>query len=324
MIRIVDKYKPILLSDYYFKEGLYNTLNSLIQINILSMLIIGSSGCGKTSIIQTILSEYFKNIEKNVYSQNVLYISSLHEQGINYYRNEVKTFCQTCSTIPNKNKVIIIDNIDFINSQSQQIFRALIDKYKHKVHFIVSCTTLHKVLENLQSRLVIIHLPPITDEIINRIYYNIVKGEQIDITEEAKQLLFKFCNNTIHVLINYLEKCKLLGIGVINKENVINICTDINFEIFYDYIMAIKNNQLYTAITIINNIYDKGYSVIDILDNCFIYIKMTDLLNINVKYDIIQIICKYITIFHDIHEDKIELSLFTNNIYNTIINSKYI
>ena len=32
------------------------------------------------------------------------------------------------------------------------------------------------------------------------------------------------------------------------------------------------------------------------------------------KYNIIPIICKYITIFHNIHEDEIELSLFTNNI----------
>ena len=32
------------------------------------------------------------------------------------------------------------------------------------------------------------------------------------------------------------------------------------------------------------------------------------------KYKIIPIICKYIFIFHDIHEDEIELSLFTNNL----------
>jgi hypothetical protein len=32
------------------------------------------------------------------------------------------------------------------------------------------------------------------------------------------------------------------------------------------------------------------------------------------KYQAIAIICKYITIFHNIHEDEIELALFTNNV----------
>jgi hypothetical protein len=32
------------------------------------------------------------------------------------------------------------------------------------------------------------------------------------------------------------------------------------------------------------------------------------------QYKTIAIICKYITIFHNIHEDEIELALFTNNL----------
>ena len=32
------------------------------------------------------------------------------------------------------------------------------------------------------------------------------------------------------------------------------------------------------------------------------------------KYKIFPLICKYITIFYNIHEDQIELALFTNNL----------
>jgi hypothetical protein len=31
------------------------------------------------------------------------------------------------------------------------------------------------------------------------------------------------------------------------------------------------------------------------------------------KYKLISLLCKYITVFHNIHEDEIELALFTNN-----------
>ena len=52
----------------------------------------------------------------------------------------------------------------------------------------------------------------------------------------------------------------------------------------------------------------------DILDNYFVFIKSTSILNEDEKYKTIPYICKYITVFHDIHEDEIELALFTNNL----------
>ena len=60
--------------------------------------------------------------------------------------------------------------------------------------------------------------------------------------------------------------------------------------------------------------YDKGYSVMDILDNYFLFVKNTDIISEDEKYEVIPIICKYITVFHNIHEDEIELALFTNNL----------
>lgn len=52
----------------------------------------------------------------------------------------------------------------------------------------------------------------------------------------------------------------------------------------------------------------------DILDNYFLFIKTTPLINETNKYKITKILCKYMTIFHNIHEDEIELALFTNNL----------
>ena len=53
----------------------------------------------------------------------------------------------------------------------------------------------------------------------------------------------------------------------------------------------------------------------DILDNYFIYIKSSyATIKEDEKYKITTIICKYINVFYNIHEDVIELSLFTNNI----------
>jgi hypothetical protein len=66
-------------------------------------------------------------------------------------------------------------------------------------------------------------------------------------------------------------------------------------------------------VQILYAIHDYGYSVIDILDYFFTFVKNTPILMENEKYNVIPVICKYITIFHNVHEDCIELALFSNN-----------
>ena len=56
----------------------------------------------------------------------------------------------------------------------------------------------------------------------------------------------------------------------------------------------------------------------DILDNYFSFIKITNIIPENIKYKIIKIICKYISIFHTEHEYDIELAFFTNELIKNI------
>ena len=110
-----------------------------------------------------------------------------------------------------------------------------------------------------------------------------------------------------------MEKLKLLNCDI-TLELANQICTNISFLTFVKYTESLKKKTLNESIKILYEIYDKGYSVMDILDNYFLFVKTTQLLNETEKYKIIPIICKYITIFHNIHEDEIELALFTNNL----------
>jgi DNA polymerase III delta prime subunit len=286
----------------------------------LNILLLGNIASGKTSLLNAIIKEYYKENELKDYEENVLFINSLKEQGINYYRTDVKTFCQTCSTIPNKKKIIVLDDIDFINEQSQQVFRNCIDKYSNNVHFISSCTNIQKVIENLQSRFSIIKIKPLEKENLIEIINNIKTSENIDIDPQAEEFIINICNNTVKILINYMEKFKLLN-EKITLDLAIKLCSNISFYTLEDYTNLIKENKLEDAITLIYDLYDRGYSVMDILDNYFVFIKHTNTLDEDEKYKIIPYICKYITIFHNIHEDEIELALFTNNLVNILVST---
>lgn len=313
----IHKFQPIYFDDFGKNNEVIDILKTLILMDNLNILLIGNIASGKTSILNAIIREYYKEYHSKEYDDNILYINSLKEQGINYYRTDVKTFCQTCSTIKNKKKIIILDDIDYINEQSQQVFRNCIDKFSHNVHFISSCSNIQKVIENLQSRFHIIKIKSLKNENLKEIIKKIKQQENIEITKEAEDFIINVSNNTVKILINYMEKFKLLG-EKITLEIAVKLCSNISFFTLEEYTKLVKNKKLDEAIFLMYDLYDKGYSVMDILDNYFIFIKHTNVLSEDEKYDIIPYICKYITYFHDIHEDEIELTLFTNNLISII------
>lgn len=315
----VDKYQPRTFSDFEIDPEIISILNTMININNLNILFIGDTGCGKTSLLNALIREYYndQSITQQQLSENIMHINNLKEQGINYYRTDVKTFCQTASVIKGKKKIMVLDDIDIINEQSQQVFRNSIDNFSHNVHFIASCNNIQKVIESLQSRFMIIKIKPLRREHLINIMNKIKIRENISIQTDAEEFILDICNNIAKILINYMEKIKLLN-REITLELASSLCTNISLSLFQQYTEYIKQKNSRDAIKLLYTIYDKGYSVMDILDNYFLYIKTTKTLNENEKYAIIPVICKYITIFHNVHEDEIELALMTNNLIQII------
>lgn len=323
----LHKYQPALFKDFEADDELLQMLNVLIGMDRLNILFIGP---GRTTYMNALIREYYgssgsssSGFEAKLPSveDNILHINSLKDQGIHYYRNDMKTFCQTCSSVKGKKKIIVLDDIDNINEQSQQVFRNYMDKYSQNVHFISSCANPQKVIESLQSRFFIIKINPLTREKLEKIMQKIIDNEHIAITKEAKEFILNICNNNVKNIINYMEKIKIMDSKKeepVDLKLVTQICTNISFLSFEEYVGLLKQRDLAGAVKLLYGIYDKGYSVMDILDNFFLFVKVTNLLTETEKYDAVPIICKYISIFHNIHEDEIELALFSNNLFSKI------
>ena len=315
--QFLNKYQPLYFKDFETDDEMIEILQTLINMNNLNILFIGDIGSGKTTFLNAVIKEYYKGFTHHLCQENILHINSLKEQGINYYRNDVKTFCQTCSSINGKKKIIVLDDIDIINEQSQQVFRNYIDKYSHNVHFISSCSNSQKVIESLQSRFIIIKIKSLQKHHLAKIMRKIIDFEKISITSDAVDFILNVSNNNAKILINYMEKFRLLNIPI-NLELASSVCTNISFFTFEEYTTLLKNGDLSAAVKLLYGIYDKGYSVMDILDNYFLFMKITELISETQKYDILPLICKYITVFHNIHEDEIELALFSNNLFSIL------
>jgi len=313
------KYKPYFIRDFYLESSHIKVLNVLKELDDLNLLIVGNTCSGKTSLIYAIIREYYGMDEKAVFPEhNIMFINNLKEQGIQFFRTEMKTFCQSKSNIHGKKKIIVVDDIDIINEQSQQVFRNYIDKYSKNIHFISVCSNIQKVNESLQSRLHILKINQVERQNLETTMNKIVEKEKLIIDADAKEFLLNVSDNSIRVLINHLEKIYILGKPV-NMELVQKLCSNISYTQFDNYIAKLKERKLSDAIAILYEIHDYGYSVIDILDYFFTYVKFTKNLEEVEKYLMLPFLCKYITIFHKVHEDVIELAFFTNNLMNEVL-----
>jgi DNA polymerase III delta prime subunit len=321
----ISKYKPYFLDDFYLDPKLKYMIRTLKEIDDINLLIVGDSSSGKTSLLYAILREYYGLTKTQGFPENnILFINNLKEQGISYYRTEMKAFCQSHSSIYGKKKMIIVDDIDLISEQCQQVFRNYIDKYKNNVHFISACSSIQKVIESIQSRTHILRIRPNTQDDIRTILEKICDEESIRISAEAAEYLIQYSNHSIRQAINYLEKIHILRVGSeeLSVEDCKSICATISFQQFEKYICLLKSNKLVEAVHLLYEIHDYGYSVIDILDYFFTFIKTTDLLSEDEKYQTVPVLCKYITVFHNIHEDVIELALLSGELLHKYMPAK--
>ena len=157
---------------------------------------------------------------------------------------------------------------------------------------------------------------------VSNIMDNIIKCEQLQIPPETKKYILTFSKYSIREIISHLEKISILSkIGEsVDIEKCKKIISDISYKEFEKYIMLLKDNNVDDAVQILYNIHDYGYSVIDILDKFYAFVKNTDLIDEDKKYNLLPILCKYITYFHNLHEDIIEVVLFTQDFYQSLVN----
>jgi DNA polymerase III delta prime subunit len=317
-ITFVAKYKPTNINDFQLKPELNLVLNTLFEMDDLNILLIGEPNSGKTSLLNALLRHYYSGHPPD---NNVMHINNLKEQGVSFFRNEMKTFCRSHSSIFGKKKMIVVDDMDNLNEQCQQVFRNYMDKYGRNVSFISTCTNPQKIIESLQSRLHVLKISPLSEEQIVVIMDNIIRCENIQLDDNAKQHILQISEHIVRNVINNLEKVYLYGLGntPINLEICKQLCSNISMQQFELYIQSFEQG-LREPIQILYGMHDYGYSVIDILHYFFIFVKTTALLDEQQKYQIVPIICKYITIFHKVHEHMIELALFTNELRGIIRN----
>jgi len=242
------------------KRELVEIISFLMQ-DVTNILLTGNECCGKTTLLNVIVKEFLKKNKGCSESSSIL---RLKDNGVQFCRNELKFFCK------NRNeKMVIVDDIDTLSLSSQNILKNCISKYNKTTNFIFSCTNTKNVLHSIQSSLFVLKIPNVTSSL----KINIIKKiDDLKISEESKAFIVNISPN-IKCMFYYLQKCILSGISEIH--DVKDVVCIINPDVFDTFTIYIKKRDLKSASELLLNLYDNGFSNIDIFDAFFSYIKMT-------------------------------------------------
>lgn len=360
------KYSPTSLNQFILAEDkkqlLYSALFSPTTNSLSNLLLIGKTGHGKSTLLSILVNEYYNGIPQREQKNYILTINNLKEQGVQYYREDMKSFCQSRNSIHHsdgtcRKKLILIDNLDTVTEQNQQILCNLIDKYANpntsrNVIFLTTCTTTQNIIDALQSRLFLFQIPPLSSTHLYEIAQHVITTEKIQVEDAALNYVLQICNSNVRQLLNYLEKFMLLcgckckgdeGEGdekgertnvIIIRQLAATLSTDIHYSIFEQYmrqVLSFTEQSIVHATCILYELYDNGYSVMDILTCFYQWIMQQPLthcaqedekdensegmvLRDDVRCAMIPIICRSMTMFYRSHEEKIELLFLTNKL----------
>ncbi len=289
---------------------LVKALQTLLSLGDFHVLLYGDTASGKTTLIDVAVREYYGSDE--VAAHNVLRIHCLKDYGIQYFRTEVRGFCKTYSTVRGKKKMVVLDDVDFLNETCQQVFCRHIDEHKDRVFFVASCNNLQRVVDHLHSRLASFYVHTLTPDQVRSIARKVRDAENIAVDDQALEYVVSLAGPAVQVALHYLEQFQLVDRPV-DHALAVQLCTHVHPADLDRYVDHVLHQRLRPAIEVLTSFVHLGYSVLDILNAVYHHILQTPLLAERQRYALLPYICKYVGVFYTTHEDEIELTLFTHN-----------
>lgn len=284
------------------KEKIILQINECIKNDNLNLLLIGNI---PSNFIKQIIEIYYKtkyntNIDNR--HDNMLILDGYNDINNNIFNN-IKTFN---NKVTFRKKIIIIYNFDNLSDYLQTQFK---DYINNKIIYILSCKNMDSIYETILTRTTHIFFEEFKRE--NKILYinKLIKKYKIYLNiSEIEDIL----NKNINIFeINKVFKYIKLTNKDYNIKNIIDNLYCIDISKIKLYLELIKNKDIKGSINLMFNLYDNGYSVMDIYFYIYEYVKNN--LNNDNGY-ILNIVSYYINKIYDGYDSKLSLVFFTNNI----------
>jgi len=278
----INDFKPQSLDDVTGNKKFITLIQRYIKNtnDIPNMILIGKNGIGKKTLAKLIAAE--------AHLDDILYIDVNMNKSRDIINNELENGLYDVLSFSKKKsqnkKIIIINNFEELNENSQHSMRDIIEKYNKTTAFILTANLKNKIIEAIQSRFLIFSIDNLNSDDIYKILYNIIKEKENEINlkldnNELSEILKSICifsNNDIKCAINYLQIFSYAEIQTV--DNFFKMFNIPSFVKISEMIMNSKNN-LNISFDILNDLLLHGHNANDILQIIIKYITVSNLEN---------------------------------------------
>ena len=208
----VDKYAPQKVEECILPEEIKKTfINYRDNTKIPNLILYGTSGIGKTSIILALAKELKMDFMK---------VNGSNEgRSIDTVRNKINSYASTISLSNSGKKILLIDEADNLTFDAQKALLGIIEETQKNCVYVFTCNYINKLLPAIHSRASSIHFkipskerPKLAIEFFHRLMF-ILESEKISyekkILIELVQKYFPDFRRTLHELQRYTSSGQL-------------------------------------------------------------------------------------------------------------------
>ena len=261
----VEKYRPKTIEDCVLPVDIKKTFFD-IEDEIPNMILTGTAGTGKTTIAKALCE---------MHNCDWILINGSEESGIDVLRTKIKNFASTVS-LGGGNKVVILDEADYLNPQSTQpALRGFIEEFHKNCRFIFTCNYKNRLIAPLHSRCTVIDfkIPPkerprLASVFLARLML-ILDDEGVEYNNEVLQELvmkyFPDFRRTINELQRYAVSGKI-DVGILSniaEESLQELLGHIKTKRFTDMRKWVATNIDNDPVKLFRKIYDALYDVLE-------------------------------------------------------------
>ena len=282
------KFRPLNFSEMVGQEHIVRTLKNQIIANRVghAYLFNGSRGTGKTSAAK-ILARAINclnpkdgepcnecEICKGALSGSLTDIVEM-DAASNNSVEDIRSIREEVNFLPTKAKyrVYIIDEVHMLSTGAFNALLKTLEEPPEHVKFILATTEPQKLPATILSRCQRFDFKKIPNEDIIKRLELICKESDIDITEEALNIIAVLSEGAMRDALSILERCIQDGKNKIDEDKIKDLVGIPKMVFVHDIVNAVINCNVDNALITINKVLDDGKDLSNLLLEMIKYVK---------------------------------------------------